>query len=316
MHIENLQVFLDLVESKSFSQAARMNGVTQSAVSQQLRSMEKRFEALIIDRSQKQFRLTPEGQRLYDTAREILHSYNTLCADIEELRNVVSGTVRLATIYSVGLHELPSYLKKFMQEYPDVNIHVEYRRSNHVYEDLQNNAVDLGLVAYPEPRSGLEVVPFQHDRLVVVAQAGHPLAARADLDPRELADQDLVGFDPDIPTRQATDQILAEAGVRVEPKMVFDNIETVKRAVEIGAGLAVLPEATVEHEERNGLLSSIPFRDVEHRRPIALLYRKDRVLTPAMRRFVELLGGWAPRQGQTAAEAEKEAATQPEEKAS
>jgi DNA-binding transcriptional LysR family regulator len=149
MHIENFKIFSDLVESQSFSRAAKLNGVTQSAVSQQLRSMERHFNVLIVDRSQKQFRLTREGHKLYDSAKEILHRYEKLISELQEMRKVISGTIHISTIYSIGLHELPPYITTFLKEFPSVNVRVEYRRSNLVYEDILQNAVDLGLVAYP-----------------------------------------------------------------------------------------------------------------------------------------------------------------------
>lgn len=291
MHIENFKIFSDLVESQSFSRAAKLNGVTQSAVSQQLRSMERHFNVLIVDRSQKQFRLTQEGQKLYDSAKDILHRYEKLVSELQEMRKVISGTIHLSTIYSIGLHELPPYITTFLQEYPSVNVRVEYRRSNLVYEDILQNAVDLGLVAYPTKARQLEVIPFQEDKLVLVASPKHPLAGRKSVHVDDLQDEKLIGFDRDIPTRKATDQIFRDAKIDIEPVMEFDNIETVKRAVEINAGLAIVPAATVSQEVKQGLLVTIPFEGIEFSRPLALIHRKGRVLTPAMKKFIACLTG-------------------------
>ncbi len=291
MHIENLKIFSDLVESESFSRAAKLNGITQSAVSQQLRSMERHFNVLIVDRSQKQFRLTQEGRRLYESSKEILHLYERLDCEIQEMRKVISGSIKISTIYSVGLHELPNYLKTFMQKFPSVNVHVEYRRSNHVYDDVLHNAVDLGVVAYPIKNRQLEVVPFKTDHLVVAVSSSHPLAGSEDVSVKELENFDFVGFDKDIPTRKATDEIFRQAKISLEPTMEFDNIETVKRAVEINAGFAILPATTVQHEAMRGQICSIPFRKKSFTRPIAIIHRKGRVLTPAMKQFVAMLTG-------------------------
>ena len=149
MQIENLKIFADLVETKSFSKAAKLNNLTQSAVSQQARAMERHFKVLLIDRSQKQFQLTREGQRVYESCREMLHSYDMLSSELQEMKKVISGTIRISTIYSIGLHELPPYIKRFLHDYPSVNVRVEYRRSNLVYEDILHNSVDFGLVAFP-----------------------------------------------------------------------------------------------------------------------------------------------------------------------
>jgi DNA-binding transcriptional LysR family regulator len=201
MHIENFKIFSDLVESQSFSRAAKLNGVTQSAVSQQLRAMEKHFAVLIVDRSQKQFRLTREGQKLYDSAKEILHRYDKLTSELQEMKKVISGTIHISTIYSIGLHELPPYITRFLKEYPSVNVRVEYRRSNLVYEDILHNSVDLGLIAYPNKTRQLDVIPFIEDRLVLICNPDNPLARKKSVEIKDLADQSFIGFDQDIPTR-------------------------------------------------------------------------------------------------------------------
>ncbi|MGH7995159.1 MAG: LysR family transcriptional regulator, partial [Opitutaceae bacterium] len=178
MQIENLKIFADLVETKSFSKSAKLNGLTQSAVSQQARAMERHFKALLIDRSQKQFQLTREGQRVYESAKEMLHAYETLLSELQEMKKVISGTIRISTIYSIGLHELPPYIKRFLHDYPSVNVRVEYRRSNLVYEDILHNSVDFGLVAFPVKTRQIESIPFHNDHLVVITHPQHPLARR------------------------------------------------------------------------------------------------------------------------------------------
>ena len=149
MQVESLKVFCDLAETESFTKAAQINNVTQSAVSQQISSLERQFKSLLIERSKKKFRLTREGQVLYEYSKQIIQSYDSLHNRLQEIKDIISGTIRVATIYSIGLHDLPPYLKKFLKLFPTVNVHVEYRRANQVYEDVLSNVVDLGLVAYP-----------------------------------------------------------------------------------------------------------------------------------------------------------------------
>jgi DNA-binding transcriptional LysR family regulator len=290
MQIENFKIFADLVETKSFSKSAKLNGITQSAVSQQARAMERHFKTLLIDRSQKQFQLTREGQRVYDSAKEILHTYDKLLSELQEMKKVISGTIRISTIYSIGLHELPAYIKKFLRDYPSVNVRVEYRRSNLVYEDILHNAVDFGLVAFPVKQRQIESLPFRDDHLVLIAHPGHPLAKGGEIDIKQLAGQKFIGFDPDIPTRKAVDQIFRDNKLEIEPVMEFDNIETVKRAVEIDHGIAIVPQATVLQEVKQGSLIAVHFKGKDFTRPLAILHRKGRVLTPAMKKFIETLG--------------------------
>jgi DNA-binding transcriptional LysR family regulator len=289
MQIENFKIFADLVETKSFSKSAKLNGITQSAVSQQARAMERHFKTLLVDRSQKQFQLTREGQRVYESAKELLHSYEKLLSELQEMKKVISGTIRISTIYSIGLHELPPYIKKFLHDYPSVNVRVEYRRSNLVYEDILHNSVDFGLVAFPVKVRQIEALPFRNDQLVLITHPQHPLAKRTEIELRELQGHKFIGFDPDIPTRKAVDHIFRENRLEIEPVMEFDNIETVKRAVEIDHGIAVVPLATVMQEGKQGSLSIVTFKGKEFTRPLAILHRKGRVLTPAMKKFIETL---------------------------
>ena len=290
MQIENFKIFADLVETKSFSKSAKLNGITQSAVSQQARAMERHFKTLLIDRSQKQFQLTREGQRVYESAKEVLHTYDKLLSELQEMKKVISGTIRISTIYSIGLHELPPYIKKFLHDFPSVNVRVEYRRSNLVYEDILHNSVDFGLVAFPVKHRQIEMLPFRNDHLVLIAHPNHPLAKVGELELKQLASQRFIGFDPDIPTRKAVDQIFRDNKLEIEPVMEFDNIETVKRAVEIDHGVAIVPQATVLQEIQQGTLAAIRFKGKDFTRPLAILHRKGRVLTPAMKKFIEILG--------------------------
>jgi DNA-binding transcriptional LysR family regulator len=245
---------------------------------------------LLIDRSQKQFQLTREGTRVYDAAKEVLHTYEKLLSELQEMKKVISGTIRISTIYSIGLHELPPFIKKFLHDFPSVNVRVEYRRSNLVYEDILHNSVDFGLVAFPVKQRQIEVLPFRNDHLVLITHPQHSLAKRAEIEVKDLTGQKFIGFDPDIPTRKAVDIIFRENKLEIEPVMEFDNIETVKRAVEIDHGIAIVPQATVTQEQRQGTLAVLPFKGREFTRPLAILHRKGRVLTPAMKKFIETLG--------------------------
>jgi len=289
MQIESLKVFCDLAETESFTKAAQINSVTQSAVSQQISSLERIFKSLLIERSKKRFRLTREGQVLYDYSKQIIQTYESLHSRLQELKDIISGTIRVATIYSIGLHDLPPYIKKFMKSYPTVNIHVEYRRANQVYEDVYSNVVDLGLVAYPMKDSKLEIIPLRKEPLVLICHPQHPFAKQKSIKLKQLIDQKVIGFEPDIPTRKALDKILREYGVDVKHVMEFDNVETVKRAVEIDAGISVVPMGTVTQEVAKQTLAAVEIEDGEFFRPLAAIYKKNKVLSPAMKQFLSIL---------------------------
>ena len=289
MQIESLKVFCDLAETESFTKAAHINGVTQSAVSQQISSLERQFKSLLIERSKKKFRLTREGQVLYDFSKQIIQTYEALHSKLQEIKDIVSGTIRVATIYSIGLHDLPPYIKKFLKAYPTVHVHVEYRRANQVYDDVVGNVVDLGMVAFPARDSKLEVVSLKKDAMVLICHPQHPLAKGKTTKVSTIAGEKFIAFESDIPTRKAIDKVLKEHGVTVHPVMEFDNIETVKRAVEIDAGIAIVPQTTVVQEVSKQTLAQVVIDDAEFYRPLAVIYKKNKVLSPAMKQFIALL---------------------------
>jgi DNA-binding transcriptional LysR family regulator len=289
MQIESLKVFCDLSETESFTKAAHINGVTQSAVSQQISSLERQFKSLLIERSKKKFRLTREGQVLYDYSKQIIQTYDALHSKLQEIKDIISGTIRVATIYSIGLHDLPPYIKRFLKDYPTVHVHVEYRRANQVYEDVLGNVVDLGLVAYPSKDAKLEIVPLRKDPLVLICHPQHPFAKLKNIRLKSIAGQKFIAFEPDIPTRKALDKILKAHSVEVQTAMEFDNIETVKRAVEIDAGISIVPQGTITQEVSKQTLAALPIDDADFFRPLAAIYKKSKVLSPAMRQFIAIL---------------------------
>ena len=291
MQIETLKIFCDLVETKSFSQAAERNFVTQSAVSQQVRGLEEKFRRRLLERvrGRRDLNLTQAGEAFYEASREVLLAYGRLEESMRQLTGTVSGTVRVATVYSVGLHELPPFVRRFMSSYPQAKIDLEYSRTTRIVRDVLSGAAELGVVAFPEKKRGLEVVTLDGDRLVLICSPAHPLAKRKKVSAADLQGQDFVLFERDIPTRRATDRVLRAHGVSVHRVAEFDNIETIKRAVEVGLGIAVVPRPSVLDEQRSGQLAVVPLAEPEWKRSVGVIYRSDRVLGTAARKFIELL---------------------------
>ena len=184
---------------------------------------------------------------------------------------------------------LPPYVTQFLQRYPSVNVHVEYRRDNQVYENVLGNVVDLGLVAYPTRDAKLEIVPLRTDKLVVICHPQHPFAERKSIKVKALSGQKFIGFEQDIPTRKAVDKIFKEHRVTVEQVMQFDNIETVKRAVEIDSGVAIVPQETISQEVAHETLKAVELENGAYSRPLAVIYKKNKVLSPAIKQFIALL---------------------------
>jgi DNA-binding transcriptional LysR family regulator len=289
MQIETLKVFCDLVESRSFSQAAARNFVTQSAVSQQVKALESRFGTLLLVRESRSAAPTEAGRILYEGARQILDSFARMEAELHSAGSEISGSVRVATVYSVGLYEMSSGIKEFLKRYPRVNLHVEYSRPNRVYEGCLTGAIDLGVVAYPKARRGLEVLPLPSDRLVLICAPEHPFAGKRRIEIGQLHGQNFIAFEKDIPSRVALDRIFHKHRVAVRVVMEFDNIETIKRSVEIGAGVSIVPLLSVQREVQAGTLAQVEFRRQNFVRPLGILVRRSRPLSPAAAKFIELL---------------------------
>lgn len=289
VHVEVFKVFCDLAETKSFSKAAALNAVTQSAVSQQIRSLEERFKVALVERGHRNFRLTPEGAIFLQASREMLAIYTQLGARMKILDHTVVGELRLASIYSIGLHELPPRLKIFRARHPEVEVHVEYRRSPQVYAQVLNGDVDLGLVAYPTRRPGLHIDIFDEDEMVLICHGNHPLAAEPVVKLQRLNGEKFIAFEPDAPTRKVIDKYLREHQVEIVQTMEFDNVETVKRAVEIESGVSIVPLNTVRQEVANGALVAVPLEAPKLFRPLGVISRRDGQHSPAHREFVAAL---------------------------
>ncbi|MCB1062604.1 MAG: LysR family transcriptional regulator [Verrucomicrobiae bacterium] len=289
MHVETLKVFCDLVETASFSEAAERNGVTQSAVSQQIRGLEDRFGVVLVERGRRNFSVTPEGEVFLQAAREIVDTYRGIESKLQQMRDVVAGSLRVATVYSIGFHELPPYLESFRKQFPEVDLSVQYRRSNQVYADVLESKADLGLVAYPQERKGIEIEPVWKDRLVLIAPPKHPFAKRKKMAIKELDGQRFISFEPDLPTRKAIDELMRDAGVRVKEVVEFDNIETVKRGVEIENALSIVPSESVDAEVSAGTLCRIDLEGRNLWRPLGVIRRRSKAITSPMRELVALL---------------------------
>ncbi len=289
MNFESLKAFCDLAETKSFTRAAQINSVTQSAVSQTITTLERHFKSLLIERSKKNFRLTQEGEVCYDYSKQILQIHDALQSRLQEIEDVISGTIRLATVYTIGLHVLPPCVKRFLKRYPTVNVHVEYRRSDQVYETVLGNVVDLGLVAYPPRDPRVEIVPVRKDKLALICHPQHALAKRKSLKLSAIKGIKFIHFEQDQPTRKAVDKLFKDQHITVEEVMAMDNIETLTRAVEIDSGIAIVPEETVGQEVANQTLSLVQLEGGDFTRPLAVVYKKNKVLSPAMKKFIALL---------------------------
>ncbi|MBV9214692.1 MAG: LysR family transcriptional regulator [Acidobacteria bacterium] len=291
MHIETLKVYCDLVDLESFSLAAERNFITQSAVSQQIRTLEDKFKRRLLERirGRREVKLTPAGEVFYRESKHVLEAYEHLHESLRGVVGKIGGTVKVATVYSVGLHELPAKVREFMTKFPAAKIDLEYVRSTRVVRDVLNGSVELGILALPEPKRGLTITHMPDNRLVLIAPPDHKYASRSKVKVTDLDGQDFVHFERDVPTRKAMDKIFKANNVEVKKIAEFDNIETIKRAVEVGFGLAIVPEPAVAEAKKAGTLAVIPLAEKYWVRSVGVIHRSDHSLSLAAKKFLQLL---------------------------
>jgi DNA-binding transcriptional LysR family regulator len=286
-----MRIFRDLIETGSFSKAAEHNYLTQSAVSQQLKHLERSVGRPLLDRGSRRLKLTPSGRIFYRAAKRIVAAYEDITARIHSATPESEQRLRIAAIYSVGTYVLQRYLKDFLRRHPEIKVEVDYQKASRICDDILRGRADLSIMAYPVRRRDLRTIFLAEEELVMILPKSHPLARRQTANLADLAGEDFIAFDRGTPTRKALDKILREASVRPKVRMELDNIETIKSAVSSGMGISVVPEATVAAEGRNGSLRVRRFEDQRLTRPLGVLVHKTRRENQAVRLFLKHLGG-------------------------
>ncbi len=289
MQLKTLKVFCDVVGRRSFSRAADDNGISQSGASQMVNHLEEELGVRLIDRSKRPFVLTPEGEVYYEGCKKLVHRYLALEEEVRTLHEEVAGRVSVASIYSVGLNYMEGLVQKFVAEYPKANVRLEYQHPDKIYELVDNDQVDFGLVSYPKSTRTLKPLPWRNEPMVLVCAPGHAFALEESIPLAALDGQKLVAFDGGLPIRRELDKALAAAEAEADVVMEFDNIETIKRAVEIGSGVSLLPAPTVLREVAAGSLAAVPLKDTTLVRPLGIIQRKNVELGKTARRFLEML---------------------------
>jgi len=287
--LEGLKIFCDVVRQRSFSRAAYLNAVSQSAASQAVSQIERRLGIRLIDRSRRPLTLTPEGRIYYAGCCELLDRYFAVEGRIRTLAGEQAAHLVVASIYSVGLYDMHQYVQRFVARHPSGSVRLEYLHPSKVYARVLNREADLGLVSFPRSLRGLRSVPWRDEPMVLVCPPQHRLASRPAVRFEDLAGEPFVAFDPDLAIRREIDRYLRRRAVRVNAAVTFDNIEAIKRGVEAGAGIAILPRPTVARELESGSLVSPEVMGLDLVRPMAIIYRRGRTITPAMESFIGLL---------------------------
>ena len=289
MNIETFKIFQDLAEMRSFSKVAEKNCVTQSAVSQQLAQLEILHKCQLINRKKRPIELTREGQILYKTCKEILERYEHFKDELNTVKASSRDRINIGAIFSIGMHTLPSYVKRFMVHYPKIHVHIEYLSAERIYDRVLEGDLDLGFVAVPQRDKRLNVATFENEPLVLVCSPKHHFAEDAEIDIHSIQFESFIAFEKGVPTRGWIDNILERYNIVIEPVLEFDNIETVKRAVEINSGISILPETAIAQETANGTIKAVTFSNERFIRPTGIIMRKNKIFSKGGQAFIQLL---------------------------
>jgi DNA-binding transcriptional LysR family regulator len=289
VHLETLRLYCDVVRLRSFSRGAEQNFVSQSAASQAVQQLETHLGVALIDRTKRPFVVTPEGEAFFASARGIVEAWDTAKSEVAAVKVRVDGTVRVAAIYSVGLHDVSRPMQQFRALYPQARVQLECLHPHKVVEAVLTGQADIGIMSYPPPDRALRVVPLREEPMALVCHPGHRLARRRIVMPAELSGEAFVAFDPGLTIRKAIDRTLRQHGARVNIVMEFDNIETIKQAIIIAAGISILPRHTVQKEASIRTLATVEVGVSGLVRPVGIVHHRQKPLTPTAARFVQML---------------------------
>jgi DNA-binding transcriptional LysR family regulator len=271
------------------SKGAKVCGVTQSAASQHVQEMERRLGAPLLDRSKRPLELTPAGKLYADFCRDVMQQEDEFQLALERLKLEVEGTVRVASIYSVGLSEMSRLSEEFSASHPTARLEVEYMRPDKVYAAVRSGQADLGLVSYPQSSREIAAIPWREEEMRLAVPPGHLLAAHRLVSAADLEGIDFIGFDEDLSIRREIDRFLHARGVTVRMVMHFDNVQMIKEAVALGSGVSILPARSMQAEIERGRLVAVALEAPGLVRPVGIVHRRRKKFNRAAQTFLDLL---------------------------
>ena len=289
MQIRELTLFLDLIKTGSFSQTAKNHFRTQPAVSIAIRKLEEELGISLFKRYGHQIKLTPEGEILKDSVLQITSRVDDLFFQSSLLAHHPKGHVHFSAIHSVGLYELDSIIKTFIKKYRDIRLHIHYHRAEQIYADVIHHEVDFGIVAYPDPPPECETIPFDEDEMVLISAPKSEAARQRQIDPEWLSNKSFVTFSAGLPTRLAIDRYVTQQNIRVMVRFEDENIEMLKKAVEVGIGVALVPSKSVRREKRSGNLIVSTLKGKPLKRPTGIVRLKNYSISQAAGFFLKEL---------------------------
>jgi DNA-binding transcriptional LysR family regulator len=291
MNTKSLRIFIEVVRTGGFSAAARNLGLTQPAVSFQIRALEKEYGNTLIDRSTGHCRLTEAGRSFLSYARSIIETEEELQRDMGERRSEVSGPLAIAASNIPGEYIMPYILARFRERYPLTDPRLTITDSGKVPESVRAGEVDLGCAGYREEDARLEYGLLCEDRLVFIAPPGHPLASRRVLDPRAMEGEPFIWREEGSGTRSHMVRILADLGLdkAVEGSMKLGSTMAVIQAVAAGAGISLISLWAAAAYIERGKIAALRFKGPALRRDFYYVLSRRRSPSPPAAALLKLV---------------------------
>lgn len=242
MELHQLRCFLAIIDEGGFNRATTRLHITQPALSYQIKRLEGELGTSLFHRRPGGVSPTEAGRVLSQHARTVMESVRRARHAVEELAEGVVGELRVGTVNSVGIHFLPHVLWSIRERYPTIRPSVLYRRSDTILDALLSGRIDLALVANPKSDRRLRMETIIEEKVSLVCGRSHPFFEKKAVRPSELKGVQFVSLSAENPTGTAIQEHLVRLGVNVEPVVSTDNAETVKKMVEVGLGVAFLPD--------------------------------------------------------------------------
>lgn len=289
MNLEAARLFCLVVESESVTEAARRLHISQPAASQRLRSLEQELGHRLLHRGPGRVRPNQAGMQAYKLFRDVVRQLDSLKRQLDRSHEVLTGTIRVATVFSVGLHVLPAVVRQFVQNYKSCRVDLEFYIVKEIYSLVAEGRFDLGLVPYPISNQRFAVIPVFDDDLVLIIPPNHPLAGVGSISPTQLSGLRLITWPEGALARRYADRLLAKHGAEMNVVLELENVETIKAAVKAELGSALVPNCAVADELTAGVFGRVRIEGDGFIFRVGAVYRKDLPLSAAAQKFVSTL---------------------------
>ena len=289
MTLAHLRLIRDVAHSRSVSKAARLNEMSQSAASQALQEAEREAGVSLFDRSTRPLRVTPAGKMYLEYCRDILRRHEELQSSLALLKKETSGTVRLASIYSVGLSEMSHIESRFATRFPEAELQVSYLRPERVWNAVEEDQADLGLLSYGESSREIIALPWREEEMVIAVAPRHRLAQSQTVKIGDLEGESFVGFDDELPIQNEIERYLREHRVNVDISMRFDNLEMIKHAVAHDAGVSILPQRAMLEDLAQGRIVALRLDPSNLYRPVRIIHRRRKIFNEVAKGLLSIL---------------------------